>query len=282
MPEGPEVKIVTELINDYIRSYDIIDCKIIGGRYLRHENPKNYDKFIESLPLKIDRIYSKGKGIFFELEKGWYIYNTLGMTGQYSTEKDKYCALEFSFQKNKNLKNTDKVLNIKKKLYFRDIRNFGTIKFINDLAEYNFELNKLGPDLLDNDTTLIIFMDRIKKHKNKNITQVLMNQSIFSGIGNYIKSESLYKAKISPHNTIDDISDERLKELFNNIKQTMNDSYTIQFSNDKSYYNFQSGKGDFYKMLKVYRKDYDIDGNIIISEKTLDGRTTHWVKSVQI
>ena len=216
------------------------------------------------------------------MEKSWYIYNTLGMTGQYSTKKDKYCALEFNFQKNKNLKNTDKVLNIKKKLYFRDIRNFGTIKFINDLTEFNFELNKLGPDLLDNDTTLIIFMDRIKKHKNKNITQVLMNQSIFSGIGNYIKSESLYKAKISPHNIIDDISDERLKELFNNIKQTMNDSYTIQFSNDKSYYNFLSGKGDFYKMLKVYRKDYDIDGNIIISEKTLDGRTTHWVKSVQI
>lgn len=282
MPEGPEVKIVTELINDYIKSYDIIDCKIIGGRYLRHGKPKNYDKFIENLPIKIDKIYSKGKGIFFDLEKGWYIYNTLGMTGQYSTEKDKYCALEFSFQKNKNLKNTDKVVNIKKKLYFRDIRNFGTIKFINDLTEYNYELNKLGPDLLDNDTTLIIFMDRIKKHKNKNITQVLMNQSIFSGIGNYIKSESLYKAKISPHHTIDDISDERLKELFNNIKQTMNDSYSIQCSNNKSYYNFQSGKGDFYKILKVYRKDYDIDGNIIISEKTLDGRTTHWVKSVQI
>ena len=37
-----------------------------------------------------------------------------------------------------------------------------------------------------------------------------MNQSIISGIGNYIKSESLYKTKISPYNIINDIPDEIL------------------------------------------------------------------------
>ena len=30
MPEGPEVKIVTEILNNSIRSYDITNCKIIG------------------------------------------------------------------------------------------------------------------------------------------------------------------------------------------------------------------------------------------------------------
>lgn len=282
MPEGPEVKIVTEILDNSIRSYDITNCKIIGGRYLRHGNPINYDRFLANLPIKVNKIYSKGKGIFFELEKNWYIYNTLGMTGQYSSIKDKYSTIEFTFKKKKNLRYTDKILNVCKKLYFRDIRNFGTFKFINDISEYNYELNKLGPDLLDINTTTAIFIEKIKKHKNKNITKVLMNQSIISGIGNYIKSESLYKTKISPYNIINDIPDEILNALFNNIRDIMFSSYKIQSSNNKYYYNFQSGKGDFYKILNVYRKNYDIYGNIVTSEKTEDGRTTHWVKNLQL
>jgi len=34
--------------------------------------------------------------------------------------------------------------------------------------------------------------------------------------------------------------------------------------------------------LNVYRKNYDFNGNIITSEKTEDGRTTHWVKNLQL
>ena len=60
MPEGPEVKIVTEILNNSIRSYDITNCKIIGGRYLRHGTPINYDRFLENLPIKVIKIYSKG------------------------------------------------------------------------------------------------------------------------------------------------------------------------------------------------------------------------------
>ena len=150
------------------------------------------------------------------------------------------------------------------------------------MSQYNYEVNKLGPDLLDINTTKAIFIEKIKKHKNKNITKVLMNQGIISGIGNYIKSESLYKAKISPHNIINNIPDEKLNELFNNIREIMFNSYNIQSSNNKYYYNFQSGKGDFHKILNVYRKNYDFNGNIIFSEKTEDGRTTHWVKNIQL
>ena len=42
-----------------------------------------------------------------------------------------------------------------------------------------------------------------------------MNQSIVSGCGNYIKSESLYRSGISPHNFVKDIDDICIERLFN-------------------------------------------------------------------
>ncbi|RZL15834.1 MAG: endonuclease, partial [Pedobacter sp.] len=43
------------------------------------------------------------------------------------------------------------------------------------------------------------------------------NQKIFSGVGNIIKNEALYRAKIHPLNKVKDIPDSKLKLL---IKQT--------------------------------------------------------------
>ena len=109
-----------------------------------------------------------------------------------------------------------------------------------------------------------------------------MNQSVVSGIGNYIKAEALYRAKISPHRLVKEISDESLLLLFNSVKDIMNESYQLQGNTFNTYRNFQSGGGNFSSMLRVYRQDVDSNGYEVVKEKTLDGRTTHWVKEIQL
>ena len=55
---------------------------------------------------------------------------------------------------------------------------------------------------------------KAKKPSQKTIAVLMMDQSIFSGIGNYLKSEILYQSKVSPNSIISNIPDEKMKEIF--------------------------------------------------------------------
>ena len=71
-------------------------------------------------------------------------------------------------------------------------------------------------------------------------------------------------------------------DLFNNLKQTMIDSYRCQGASISSYYTTYDQKGTYVFRFLVYGRDTDDLGNMVIRERTLDGRTSHWVKNVQI
>lgn len=280
MPEGVEVKLTSEEVNRYIGGYTLLAMNIVGGRYKRHGPPKNWEEFTSSLPIKLNKVYSKGKGIFFDFNNDWTMYNTLGMTGQWSNSLDKYSAVKFIYSK----KNTDQDGNTStnlKTIYFRDIRNFGTIKLVKGEEENQKLHHRLGPDMMDNSTTLEIFKNRLQKFKHKNISWILMSQHIISGIGNYIKAEALYRAKISPHRNLEEIPDNKITDLYHAVKEVMKKSYQLQGNSFHTYRNFQSGGGKFYTLLRVYRQEKDPEGRMVIREKTLDGRTTHWVKEIQ-
>ena len=57
MPEGPEVKYLTEhVLNKYV-SKTLLDVKINSGRYKNHKPPENFKSFVKQLPLKCINIY---------------------------------------------------------------------------------------------------------------------------------------------------------------------------------------------------------------------------------
>ena len=132
------------------------------------------------------------------------------------------------------------------------MRNFGTIKFIKgeNLIE---KLNKIGPDMLNDETTFDIFKKYEKKiNENKPISQILMDQKHVSGVGNYIKSESLYISKISPHRKLKDINEDELKSLFNAIKKVIVSSYKSQGMSLRDYKDFEDKPGEYQFELVVY------------------------------
>lgn len=265
MPEGPEIKIMCDNLQ-YLKNYEIKDIKILSGRYLKSKLD-DLDLLVLNLPLKINSINVKGKLLYFILENNWIILNTMGMSGRWTKKYQKHCHIEFSIN---NFK-----------IWFCDPRRFGTMKILNNIELLENKLNSIGPDLLNSDIKESEFIDIMNKHKNKNICKVLMNQSIISGCGNYIKSESLYRAKISPHNNIIDINKNKLQLLFKSLKQVMLESYKSQGASISTYYNVNEEKGKYSFEFRVYKKKFDPNGNKVISEKTPDGRTSHWVKEIQ-
>ncbi|CAM6003616.1 unnamed protein product [Sphagnum balticum] len=87
-------------------------------------------------------------------------------------------------------------------MVFNDPRHFGTIKFTHKKADLDAKLKELGWDPLaypyDTHERFITSRLASAKYANKTIGEVLMNQSLFAGVGNYIRAEALYEAGISP------------------------------------------------------------------------------------
>jgi len=202
--------------------------------------------------------------------------------------------LEF-FDKTKSevyLLNTIKHINVEfifsnGKLLFFDMLSFGTLKFINNHQLLLNKLNIIGPDVMETTTTFEIFKSQLlnKNNLNKSIGVVLSNQKIISGIGNYIRSDSLWLAKINPFKKVINLTNNEIKKLLHSIKVITWGNYNRNFAINKSIIN-KTDKipFDYNRDFFVYRENYDIYGNLVIKEELFEGgqkRFIYWVKNIQ-
>lgn len=269
MPEGPEVKVITRELNKILKENHVLEIIVQGGRY-KQKDIEKYQEFI-NLPLEDKKIISvncKGKFIWFQFPNQWSLWCTLGMSGGWRTSDCKHCDV--------------KLVTDQQPVWFQDQRHFGTLKFCDSTSQLQKKLASLGPDLLSDDTiTLEQFTSKIQKYKNQTLPKVLMNQSIFSGIGNYLKSEILYATKISPFRKIQDITNLEFKELFDNINKIIQDSYKAGGASIRNYSDLYQNNGKYTFSFQVYNKKEDVNGNTVKKEMTSDDRTTHWVPQIQ-
>jgi endonuclease-8 len=56
-------------------------------------------------------------------------------------------------------------------------------------------------------------MRKVRRHPDAEIADVLLDQSIFAGVGNIIKNEVLFRSRTSPFTLVRDISSRRLRAL---------------------------------------------------------------------
>ena len=70
--------------------------------------------------------------------------------------------------------------NKRNKIYYHDMRNFGTLKFCLSRAELEAKLESLGPDILETArTTEDVFLEIwSQKNPSLNVCKFLMNQSV--------------------------------------------------------------------------------------------------------
>jgi DNA-formamidopyrimidine glycosylase len=275
MPEGPEVNIIKDGLNHAIKNKTIIDVNFPEGSKFLKKTPDGYNDFKASLPLKCLEVKSKGKLIYFVFENGYYLMCRLLMSGGWFLDKapkHNHCELIY--------KNKDKTDSI----WFVDPRHFGTLKWTNDKKVLDTVLDDIGPDLLNDKITEDQYLEKMKNKKNgkKKLSTVMMDQSVFSGIGNYLKSEILYQAKVAPDSIINNIPDEILKNIFKIALEKINRSYKAGGASIRDYSDIRGNEGEYSFTFAVYMRKKDPLGNKIIAEKTKDGRTSHWVPEIQI
>lgn len=294
MPEGPEVSILTtilrnKLINNYLHNLQITE----NSRYAK-KKPDNLQILIDSLPNKFKYIENKGKFIYFIMENGLILFQTLGMAGGWYNEYKKHTSMIWEYNKYQIINTSHPST----KIYFVDPRHFATFKIITNPTILIKKLKELGPDLVAEFTNYNsqflksinyyqpinqdIFIDRLRKYNTQNITNVLMNQKIFSGIGNYLKSEILYHAKIYPLSKISDLNDEQLKSLYNSTRYIIKKSYQTQGAKIHLYSDLNTPIDEDIFNFQVYQQKKDINNYTIKRLQTPDKRTTFYVPEIQI
>ncbi len=259
MPEGPEVTFMKHELNQHFKNCVLKKIEIKGGRYTRHGIPKELTTFIKkNLPLKIISFHNKGKFLYIEFENSpHYIGIVLAMTGHILFEPTPHSHYHF-----KTSCGT---------FYLEDARNFATIH-VYEKDEIEHKINKsIGPDLLNETVSNKTFIHRIRKYPNKKIATVLIDQHVISGIGNYLRADGLYKAKINPHRPVSDISDNELITLKKELKKIMKwaTKSHIQHKYMRSY-----------KFL-VYGRNKTNKNEDVQIDKIENDRSIYWVPSIQ-
>jgi formamidopyrimidine-DNA glycosylase len=269
MPEGPEVKTTTDFLSTF-KGKSFSSFAVLSGRYTKKGGIPNDS--VAVLPATIKSVDCKGKFIYFtfvcEDNSEYYMFSTLGMTGMWSREKTKHSRFCIFFD--------DEDI-----LYYNDIRNFGTLKFVKNKSDLDKKLKTLGPDVLNCNIDWQGFRNRFLKKHNKTITECLMDQSVVCGIGNYLKSEILYSSKISPHRLVKDITVNEWHDLYYNSLTIPQRSYKLGGATIKDYRKADGTKGSFSRRFAVYNCKTDPKNNIIIKETTKDKRSTYWVPEIQ-
>jgi len=263
MPEGPQCKLTSIRLHTQLSGRLLQNITILGGRYNKCGPPSGLPELVHILQnekVRIDRIGGKGKLIYFVLSNGNVILNTLGLSGGWTHICQKHCDVEFAYSDTK-------------RIWFKDQLHYGTLKVTN-MEGLTSKLSQLGPDIVlgRSELSLDHWRTICAKHKTWQVTKLLMSQNKISGIGNYLKAEILYAARIAPECTIKEIPEDALIRLHEQIVGIPNRVLTGKLRN--------RGDTGCY-VMKVYGKKKDSRGNPVVRTKTADGRVSHWVPAVQ-
>lgn len=259
MPEGPELFIQSSKLRKYVKNKKLESIQYLSDR------KKIVGYHEKLLPLKITDVFSRGKKIIVNLDHKFYIVISLGLTGEIVLNKEvgdgserhqeKHFVFKFNVSDNKDF-------------YYSDVIRYGNIK-IYDENDYVKAMQKIGPDVLQDNISPSEWYDKFEKYSKWNICKFLMDQSKFSGIGNHYKAEILYHAKICPSAHIKDLDESIIKKLLPISRKVLENAVEHIKNNTKR-------SGD-----EVYERDEDTHGNTVSKLKTPDGRTTYYCKDVQ-
>ena len=252
MPELPEVETIVRELSPRLRGRHITSVEVLQPRITRHST---HDITAVLPGRRIQDVRRHGKFIVIELDQGSLTIH-LGMTGKlrFDGSPGPYTRAIFALD--------DSVL------LYDDTRMFGAIEYGSARVE------RLGPDAL---TVLAPAKLKRKAH----IKAVLLNQSVFSGIGNIYADEALFRAGIKP--TARNISTPRATRLLAAVDQVLREAIEFRGSSVSDYVDTEGRSGSFQNRHRVYARENQpcVNCGTAIRKIVVAGRGTHYCPKCQ-
>lgn len=289
MPEGPEAHHIADQLHALLHNKYVDNIQIFGKKYKENKvlvsrlNSFNHSIRAMDTAVRFNFVRAHGKLIYMEMElfvkkksNGFrYLINHLGMTGNWRKDKSRHTLVAIHYTPYTSEVDIDP--SDVSTIYFDDFRGFGFFGLVST-AELRQQLAKLGPDILSDKFSLESFKDTLKKKHRGAIGTVLIEQDVVAGIGNYLRADILYTAKLDPRTQVDALTDKQKLTLYKAIVKVAQEAYKKNGTTISTYKDIEMEKGGYIPI--VYDQEKDPQGNPV-EKFNLNGRTMHWVPAIQ-
>ena len=272
MPEGPEIRRAADRNSKVLVGEDIIESNFY------YERIREKGEIVKNKNIK--EITTRGKAMIIRFKNDWSMYSHNQLYGRWTV----------------NL-NTTKIKSKRAlRVVFKTKKHAVRLWSATDIDliptseenEHPF-LKKIGPDVLNESCSFEFIEERLTSkifHKRKAST-LMLDQTLFAGLGNYLRSEILFDAKIHPDDRPFDLDKKRINQWAKSIKGISYLAYkTGGFTVPKSIADKNKANGErrrSYKHAVFMRYKYEcIDCKSRIDRKWYGRRKLDYCPSCQI
>jgi DNA-formamidopyrimidine glycosylase len=270
VPEGPEVRRTADWLKSNLGGC-VVRSVNEGGRFAK-QPIKDLEKLKSK---KVVGVRCRGKVIVLDFEEDVSAISTLGMSGMWTRAEAKHTALTLWCE----LPPARGILPV----HYVDQRRFGNFTVVDNRTATS-RLDDLGWDALADPASYGKVRVRALKYMKRStpVCQVLLDQEVFAGVGNYIRAEALYRAKVNPWTEWRHLNCGDEARLCHGVANVMRESYSRGGATLETFYDGDGNRGDQVDFLEVYGKTHDSHGNPVERMKDKSGRTVWWVPGVQL
>jgi len=249
VPELPEVETVRRGLDKLIKGYRFTDAQQLHPRALK---PESLAPLSVLTGAKITGTNRRGKFLWLTLDRPYVLVAHLGMSGQFLIHQKNMPQaghIRAQFNLTKSLRSRE--------LVFNDQRTFGWLS-IEELHEnIPTSAQHIAADLFDpgfdRDETIKNYQRRQIKIKT-----ALLNQEIMSGVGNIYADETLWRARIHPETSTQDVTRKQLVTILDCAKEVMQEALDKGGTSfDDLYINVNGESGFFEQSLAVYGQEHE-------------------------
>lgn len=306
MPEGPEVKIIANVLNNIIGDQGFIIENISVERTSKYYGKSSSLNLEAMIGKELGSVIPYGKKIIFTTVENEFpvLVSSLGLEGHWILLDD--------YEKAKKYPHVSFIFTLKEKpvldpsrtefgtcsvdlppvyrlptqfLIYADSRHFGLLSVATTAEQYMFLMKDVGMSWLQDEITFEQFYATIRNKRfkaDKIIVDFLVEQKYFSGIGNYMRSEILYLAGISPHRPLNTINVDDARRIYDSVFLVIDESLKSNGHTLHSYFTPIGTTGGYVPVIYGRCKTNDSIQADVISEKDKSDRMFHWAPAVQI
>lgn len=269
MPEGPTIRRIADCLRDKLKGQRVHTVRMGVANQKSHEATLSGKRVID--------VRSFGKAMVFDLDDGWSVFTHTQLYGRWfvvpaGEQPPGKKKLGIAFDTDEHtaiLTSTNKI----------------EVLRTDELGRHTF-LKKLGPDTLDPQVSEQDVRAQLDAYASTPIGQLLLEQSFMAGIGNYLRSEILYLAKLRPEHTPESLAPSQRDALATQILSAPRRAYTAQgFTTSQEH--IDKGQADGLPLSALKRYVYEHAGDPCptcstpISEEKFDGRRIFLCASCQ-
>lgn len=212
MPEGPETLIQAQQLES------VLVNKKLTQVFFYHADPDSYRKKLEAS--KVKSIVPHGKSLLLNFSNGLSIYTHNNLYGKW-----KVLSRDEALEKNPigSLR-----LSLSTKTDHACLFSASDIQVVptKEVTKIDY-IRSLGPSCLDKQLTekkIVGTLSQAKLQKRK-VKSLLLDQKVIAGIGNYLRNEILFFAKIHPERTLGSLNKNSMQNLAHAIREIPKRSY---------------------------------------------------------